>query len=77
MAFPAAGAHRAIRRGFVCKRNKLIFEIDGDSQYSDEGIERDIARTEYLRRLGYSVLRFTNDRVLSNDESLSSCHAAL
>lgn len=53
---------------FVCKRNKLIFEIDGDSHYSDEGIERDVARTDYLRRLGYSVLRFTNDDVLGSDD---------
>lgn len=55
---------------FVCKRAKLVIEIDGDSHYSDEGIERDIARTEYLRRLGYSVLRFTNDDVLGIDEGV-------
>ncbi|ODT68140.1 MAG: hypothetical protein ABS75_21450 [Pelagibacterium sp. SCN 63-23] len=51
---------------FVCKRMKLIVEIDGDSHYSDEGAQRDLARTDYLRRLGYCVLRFTNDDMLSN-----------
>ena len=55
---------------FVCKRNKLIFEIDGDSHYSDEGIERDIARTNYLRRLGYSALRFTNVDVQGSDDGV-------
>ncbi|SFV29837.1 Very-short-patch-repair endonuclease [Devosia crocina] len=55
---------------FVCKREKLIFEIDGDSHYFDEGIERDIARTAYLRRLGYTVVRFSNDNVLDSDEGV-------
>lgn len=55
---------------FVCKRKKLVFEIDGDSHYSDEGIERDNTRTDYLRRLGYSVVRFTNVDVLESDDGV-------
>ncbi|WP_082511768.1 endonuclease domain-containing protein [Devosia sp. Leaf420] len=55
---------------FVCKRQKLIFEIDGDSHYSDEGVARDSVRTAYLRRLGYSVLRFTNEDVLGSDDGV-------
>lgn len=53
---------------FVCKRKKLIFEIDGDSHFSDEGMARDLARTAYLQRLGYSVVRFTNDDVLGSED---------
>lgn len=55
---------------FVCKRIKLIFEIDGDSHYTDEGIARDFNRTAYLRRLGYRVVRFTNDDVIDGDEGV-------
>jgi len=45
---------------FVCKRCKLIIEIDGDSHYSDPGQRRDAVRSAYLAELGYRVLRFTN-----------------
>ena len=55
---------------FVCKRMKLVFEIDGDSHYSDEEMARDANRTAYLSRLSYCVLRFTNDDVLGSDDGL-------
>ena len=55
---------------FVCKRIKLVIEIDGDSHSSDEGLARDSVRTAYLRRLGHSVLRFTNDDVLGSDDGV-------
>jgi len=49
---------------FVCKRAKLVFEIDGDSHYDAAGIAGDLRRTAYLGRLGYRVVRFGNDDVL-------------
>ena len=52
---------------FVCKRAKLVFEIDGDSHYSDEGIVRDAVRTEYLAMRGYRVVRFTNLDLINPD----------
>ena len=48
---------------FVCRRKKLIIEIDG-GQHSDQA-ERDEARTKHLEALGYRVIRFWNNEVLS------------
>lgn len=55
---------------FICKRARLVIEIDGDSHYDDRGIAHDAARTAFLRQRGFTVLRFTNDDVLGNPEGV-------
>lgn len=55
---------------FVCKRIKLVVEIDGVSHFSDAGTAHDARRTEYLADLGYRVLRFTNAEVMGNAEGV-------
>ncbi|MDX8505769.1 endonuclease domain-containing protein [Mesorhizobium captivum] len=47
---------------FVCREKALIVEIDG-SQHADS--PTDAARTAWLNRHGYSVLRFWNQEVLA------------
>ena len=47
---------------FVCRERRLIIEIDG-SQHA--GSMSDAARTGWLNRQGYSVLRFWNQKVLA------------
>lgn len=47
---------------FACKKRRLVIEVDGMSHASRA--EYDRLRTQYLRRMGYRVLRFSNDRVL-------------
>jgi len=49
---------------FVCEAGKLIVELDGPVHDGREGY--DAARTETLERFGYVVLRFRNDRVLTD-----------
>ena len=46
---------------FVCRRKRLIIEVDG-SQHAES--VTDFARTAWLNAQGYSVLRFWNDEVL-------------
>ncbi len=55
---------------FVCKREKLIVEIDGDSHYSDAALAHDAARTAYLEGRGYRVLRFTNAEITGEAEGV-------
>ena len=55
---------------FCCKRLRLIVEIDGDSHYSDEGMARDAARTDYLERRGYRVLRFSNGAMAESPDGV-------
>jgi len=54
---------------FVCPKRRLIIEIDGNSHQGK--VDYDRVRTQYLRRLGYRVLRFPNDRVLLDTGGVS------
>ncbi len=49
---------------FFCPRAKLVIEVDGSQHASDETIEYDRIRDEYMSSLGLRVLRFTNTEVL-------------
>lgn len=61
---------------FYCHEADLIIEVDGPiHQYSPE---EDAIRQEYLQSLGFRVLRFQNERVLSATENvLEDIQAAL
>lgn len=45
---------------FYCASKKIAIEIDGSQHYDDIAKEYDQVRTEFLKREGISVLRFTN-----------------
>jgi very-short-patch-repair endonuclease len=53
---------------FVCWEQRLVIEIDG-GQHAEQ-IEYDIRRTQYLENEGYKVLRFWNNQVMSESESV-------
>ncbi|TGV02867.1 leucine--tRNA ligase [Flavivirga rizhaonensis] len=53
---------------FVCLDKKLIIEVDGKIHESQ--IEEDAKRTEVLENDYFKVIRFTNEEVLSNLESV-------
>ena len=55
---------------FVCKRAKLIVEIDGETHFSEAGLAHDGHRTAYLEGRGYRVLRFTNGEVMGGPEGV-------
>ncbi len=53
---------------FVCISKKLVVEVDGDIH--DYQKEEDAARTERLNELGYKVIRFKNEQVIGDIESV-------
>jgi len=53
---------------FVCLEEKLIIELDG-GQHA-ESVEYDQERDSWLRKQGYTVLRFWNNDVLRNLEGV-------
>jgi very-short-patch-repair endonuclease len=53
---------------FFCSAAKLIVELDGDQHGSKAGMARDAARTRWLEHNGFTVLRFPNHLVLTDDE---------
>ena len=55
---------------FVCTQKKLIIEVDGEYHNGKEQIELDAERTRILETIGYKVLRFTNEEVLTNVSSV-------
>ena len=55
---------------FVCLKERLIIEIDGGYHLAEEQQEMDLERTEYLNQMGYVVLRFTNESVLNDIDTV-------
>lgn len=49
---------------FICVERALVVEIDG-GQHADQKVY-DAQRTKYLESRGYMVIRFWNNEVLSN-----------
>lgn len=54
---------------FVCMKERLIIELDG-VYFHDQRTEEDAARTETLEKLGYRVIRFENEYVISQFETV-------
>lgn len=55
---------------FYCAALKLVIEVDGDSHFTKAGIAYDTERTRILEGYGLRVIRFTNDEVLHNFETV-------
>jgi len=53
---------------FVCIEMKLIIEVDGGIH--EKLMDKDEERTSVLDSLGYIVIRFTNEEVFSDVESV-------
>ena len=61
---------------FLCLEPKVVIEVDG-GQHAEQ-VSNDLQRTEYLKVLGYRVLRFWNHEVLGDpDAVLENIRAAL
>ena len=48
---------------FYCNKIKLIIEVDGKIHDKEENKKCDKEREECLRRLGYTIIRFTNEEI--------------
>ena len=53
---------------FYCHSTKLIIEIDGAHHFETPIKGKDIARTQFLEKHGYRVIRFDNRQVLLETE---------
>ena len=51
---------------FYCHKAKLIIEIDGSQNYTEEGRQKDEFRTEILEGYDLKVIRFTNRQINTN-----------
>ncbi|MGV0877136.1 endonuclease domain-containing protein [Martelella sp. FLE1502] len=60
---------------FACREKALVVELDG-AQHAEN--TRDVERTRYINRAGFSVIRFWNEEVLrERDDVLETIVAIL
>jgi very-short-patch-repair endonuclease len=57
---------------FYCPNMKLAIELDGGQHNQCESREYDVVRSEFLKGLGIKVMRFWNNEVLLDMESVLS-----
>ena len=57
---------------FVSLKNRLVIEVDGEYHQIPEQQLADQYRTDYLQNKGYRVIRFTNQQVMTDIESVMS-----
>ena len=55
---------------FLCPEKMLIVEIDGGQHNEIKNVEYDTKRTNYLESNGYKVVRYWNNEVLLNIQSV-------
>ena len=55
---------------FICIPKKLIIEIDGEVHKDSVQFDIDIQRTDFLNEIGFEVLRFNNEEVFSDLNSV-------
>jgi very-short-patch-repair endonuclease len=55
---------------FVCLEKKLVIEVDGGQHAMN--LDADVKRSDYLKERGFRVLRFWNNEVLEERESVLS-----
>lgn len=58
---------------FMCKELMLIVEVDGSIHELEEVRKNDEQRQKALEEAGFTVLRFTNNEVLTNIQWVHSC----
>ncbi len=51
---------------FMCFDLMLVIEVDGYSHLLEETIEKDTIKTKALENIGFTVLRFTDNKVLND-----------
>lgn len=55
---------------FLCPAAKLIVEVDGAYHSEPEQFYKDELRTMWLQSMGYTVIRFTNEQVMDDIDSV-------
>jgi very-short-patch-repair endonuclease len=55
---------------FYCHEFKLVIEVDGEIHNNKESSEYDLSRSAELNKFGLKVIRFTNEEVIYNIDSV-------
>jgi very-short-patch-repair endonuclease len=55
---------------FFCPQARLIIEVDGSQHMTEDGTATDRIRDAFMSKLGFRVLRFNHNGVLTNIEGV-------
>jgi len=55
---------------FYCSEKHLVIELDGASHFTEEAQLYDRDRSEYLQDIGLEVVRFTNEQIMNELDSV-------
>lgn len=55
---------------FVCLEKGLVIEVDGEYHHEEKQIEEDALRTKDLNAMGFTVIRFDNDEIYTDMDSV-------
>ena len=55
---------------FYCSKVNLVIEIDGSQHFDEEHLRKDQKRDAVLVKMGLQVLRFDNNQVLTESQSV-------
>ena len=55
---------------FYCPSLKLVIELDGSQHFTEEGLEYDKSREEFMKNFVIKTLRFNNNDVMTNIEEV-------
>ncbi|MFN8673477.1 MAG: endonuclease domain-containing protein [Candidatus Sericytochromatia bacterium] len=55
---------------FYCTDLKMVIEVDGESHFSEEGIEYDKIRDDFMSSLGIITIRVKNNDIMKNIEGI-------
>ena len=55
---------------FCCHELRLVIELDGEVHAKPQPAARDRERDAYIRGLGFTILRFPNERVFGEAEAV-------
>jgi len=53
---------------FYCAEKKIAVELDGSQHYFPEGEDYDERRDEYIKKMGITILRYSNNDIDNNFE---------
>lgn len=55
---------------FYCEGMNLIIDLEGESNFTSYGKNRDAIRSKYLQEKGYQIIRFSNSEIRENFEAV-------
>lgn len=55
---------------FMCKELMLIIEVDGITHQWEGAAEKDVVRQKHLEEAGFTVLRFDDNEILNDIDSV-------